>query len=201
VHAIGTLGQSFRAHHGHGKACRGRDVRGLPAIDLARAESALKRGLCRRASSRAPPSQLATDAKASFKILMVRVRAGADAWLPAAEVLTRSRRPIFPIHGSDRRAKAADLRSRNSDHTPFSRPSLQALAWVEDIYELTTIRKDGSRFRGRWCSRSQEHCGRGANGKKKPKFIYYWLSLIATRQHRAPPCGQALLSGGTAKAR
>jgi len=66
----------------------------------------------------------------------------------AAEVMNQ----ITPAEISDpqeviaRAAKSAERRARNPDYASFDALVFKASRGIEDIYELTYIRKDGSRF-------------------------------------------------------
>jgi hypothetical protein len=78
---------------------------------------------------------------------------GAERMLgyAAAEVLNK----ITPADISDpqeviARAKGAEPGAGHHDHPGISGPGFKASRGIEDIYELTYIRKDGSRFPP-WC--------------------------------------------------
>jgi hypothetical protein len=52
----------------------------------------------------------------------------------------------FRSAGSDRARQGAERRARHADHAGFEALVFKASRGIEDIYELTYIRKDGSRF-------------------------------------------------------
>jgi PAS domain S-box-containing protein len=109
-------------------------------------EALLEAGALQRAIfNSANFSSIATDAKGVIQIFNV----GAERMLgyAAAEVVNR----MTPAELSDPRELVARATALSQEfHTPIA-PGLEALVFkasrgIEDIYELTTLRKDGSRF-------------------------------------------------------
>ncbi|OFW26586.1 MAG: hybrid sensor histidine kinase/response regulator [Acidobacteria bacterium RIFCSPLOWO2_02_FULL_65_29] len=115
-------------------------------IDVRRAEALLKTGALQSAIfNSANFSSIATDAKGVIQIFNV----GAERMLgyTAAEVMNK----ITPADISDPQEVIARARALSVElGTPIT-PGFEALVFkasrgIEDIYELTYIRKDGSRF-------------------------------------------------------
>ncbi|HVS30794.1 MAG TPA: PAS domain S-box protein [Thermoanaerobaculia bacterium] len=121
-------------------------TRARKASDLRRDEALLKTGALQNAIlSSANFSSIATDEKGVIQLFNV----GAERMLgySAADVIDR----ITPADISDPQevvARAAALsRELGTDITPgFDALAFKASRGIEDIYELTYIRKDGSRF-------------------------------------------------------
>jgi PAS domain S-box-containing protein len=116
------------------------------SIDIRHAESLLKTGALQSAIfNSANFSSIATDAKGVIQIFNV----GAERMLgyTAAEVVNR----ITPADISDPEEVIARARALSAElGTPIA-PGFEALVFkasrgIEDIYELTYFRKDGSRF-------------------------------------------------------
>jgi PAS domain S-box-containing protein len=117
-----------------------------PSSEVRHAESLLKTGALQSAIfNSANFSSIATDAKGVIQIFNV----GAERMLgyAAAEVMNQ----ITPADISDPQEVIARARALSSElGTPIT-PGFEALVFkasrgIEDIYELTYIRKDGSRF-------------------------------------------------------
>ena len=116
------------------------------SIDLGRAEALLKTGALQRAIfNSANFSSIATDAKGVIQIFNV----GAERMLgyTAAEVTNR----ITPADISDPQEVIARAVALSAELGASIAPGFEALVFkasrgIEDIYELTYIRKDGSRF-------------------------------------------------------
>src|SRR5258705_6340395 len=116
------------------------------ALDLGRAEALLTTGALQRAIfNSANFSSIATDAKGVIQIFNV----GAERMLgyAAADVTNR----ITPADISDSKELIARAKALSAElGTPIS-PGFEAIVFkasrgIEDIYELTYIRKDRSRF-------------------------------------------------------
>jgi PAS domain S-box-containing protein len=109
-------------------------------------ETLLKAGALQRAIfNSANFSSIATDAKGVIQIFNV----GAERMLgyTAAEVdeQDHARRHLRSA-GSHRARQGAERRARDRDHAGFEALVFKASRGIEDIYELTYFRKDGSRF-------------------------------------------------------
>jgi len=90
-------------------------------------------------------SSIATDATGVIQIFNV----GAERMLgfTAAEVTKQDHAGRhFRSGGTDRARQRAERRVRDPDHAGFEALVFKASRGIEDIYELTYIRKDGSRF-------------------------------------------------------
>jgi len=115
-------------------------------IDVRRAEALLKTGALQSAIFNSVNfSSIATDAKGVIQIFSV----GAERMLgyTAAEVMNK----ITPAHIFDpqeviARAKALSVELGTAITSGFEALVFKASRGIEDIYELTYIRKDGSRF-------------------------------------------------------
>jgi len=90
-------------------------------------------------------SSIATDEKGVIQIFNV----GAECMLgyTSAEVLTRSPGDISDPQEVIARAKALSFELGTTIRPGFEALVFKASRGIEDIYELTYIRKDGSRFR------------------------------------------------------
>jgi PAS domain S-box-containing protein len=116
------------------------------ATDVRRQEALLKTGVLQRAIlTSANFSIIATDEKGIIQLFNV----GAERMLgyPAAEVVNK----INPSDIHDPQEVAARARTLSLELSTPIAPGFEALAFkasrgIEDIYELTFIRKDGSRF-------------------------------------------------------
>jgi PAS domain-containing protein len=117
-----------------------------PALEVRHAESLLRTGALQTAIlTSANFSSIATDAKGVIQIFNV----GAERMLgyAAADVVNR----ITPADISDPRELIARATALSLEAgTPIT-PGFEALVFkasrgIEDIYELTYVRKDGSRF-------------------------------------------------------
>src|ERR1700681_3879714 len=115
-------------------------------VDVRQSETLLKTGALQRAIfNSANFSSIATDAKGVIQIFNV----GAERMLgyTAAEVMNQ----ITPADISDPQEMIARAKALSGEiGTPIT-PGFEALVFkasrgIEDIYELTYIRKDGSRF-------------------------------------------------------
>src|SRR5688500_4943931 len=117
-----------------------------PSLDLRGSEAVLTAGALQSASfNSANFSSIATDAKGVIQIFNV----GAERMLgyTAAEVVNK----ITPAEISDpqeliARATALSLELETPITPGFEALVVKASRGIEDIYELTYIRKDGSRF-------------------------------------------------------
>ena len=115
-------------------------------LDVRHAESLLKAGALQRAIfNSANFSSIATDAKGVIQIFNV----GAERMLgyAAAEVMNK----ITPADISDPAEVIARAKALSVELGTLIAPGFEALVFkasrgIEDIYELTYIRKDGSRF-------------------------------------------------------
>jgi PAS domain S-box-containing protein len=116
------------------------------SIDLGGAKALLKTGALQRAIfNSANFSSIATDAKGVIQIFNV----GAERMLgyTAAEVTNR----ITPADISDPQEVIARAVALSAELSTSIAPGFEALVFkasrdIEDIYEVTSIRKDGSRF-------------------------------------------------------
>ena len=132
---------------------RDRDAAVLDAVaeaeavtEVRRVEAALKTGALQKAIlNSANFSSIATDAKGVIQIFNV----GAERMLgyAAAEVVDR----ITPADISDPQEVIARAKALSAELGTTITPGFEALVFkasrgIEDIYELTYIRKDGSRF-------------------------------------------------------
>ncbi len=119
---------------------------GLALAEVQRQESLLKTGALQNAIfNSANFSSIATDAKGVIQIFNV----GAERMLgyTAAEVLNK----ITPADISDPQELIARAQALSEELLTSITPGFEALVFkasrgIEDIYELTYIRKDGSRF-------------------------------------------------------
>src|SRR3954463_10164699 len=124
----------------------GGDKRAKAELDVQHPETLLKTGALQSAIiNSANFSSIATDAKGVIQIFNV----GAERMLgyTAAEVVNR----ITPADISDpqeviARAKALSVELATKITPGFEALVFKAARGIEDIYELTYIRKDGSRF-------------------------------------------------------
>ncbi len=122
------------------------DASPITKNDPLRAETLLKAGALQRAIfNSANFSSIATDAKGVIQIFNV----GAEQMLgyAAAEVVNR----ITPAEISDLAELIARARALSAELSTPITPGFEALVFkasrgIEDIYELTYIRKDGTRF-------------------------------------------------------
>ena len=120
--------------------------RATPVLDATDADELLNTGYLQRAIfNSANFSSIATDAKGVIQIFNV----GAERMLgyTAAEVLNK----LTPADISDpqeliARAGALSLEAGSTIASGFDALVFKASRGIEDIYELTYIRKDGSRF-------------------------------------------------------
>src|SRR5579863_9598480 len=120
--------------------------RAAVSIDIPHTEDLLKTGALQRAIfNSANFSSIATDAKGVIQIFNV----GAERMLgyTAAEVMNK----ITPAEISDPEEVIARARALSAELGTSITPGFEALVFkasrgIEDIYELTYIRKDGSRF-------------------------------------------------------
>jgi len=126
--------------------CLPDDTAGADGIEVKRQEALLKTGALQNAIlTSANFSSIATDAKGVIQIFNV----GAERMLgyTAAEVMNN----ITPADISDpqeviARAKALSIELGTQIEPGFEALVFKASRGIEDIYELTYIRKDGSRF-------------------------------------------------------
>src|SRR3989440_7154937 len=131
---------------GHDSAALDAAAKAEAVIEIRRVEAALKAGALQQAIlNSANFSSIATDEKGVIQIFNV----GAERMLgyTAADVMNK----ITPADISDpqeviARAKALSLELATSITPGFEALVFKASRGIEDIYELTYIRKDGSRF-------------------------------------------------------
>ena len=135
-------------------------------------------------------SSIATDAKGVIQIFNV----GAERMLgyTAAEVMNK----ITPADISDpqeviARAKALSIELATTITPGFEALVFKASRGIEDIYELTYIRKDGSRFPGR---------GLGHGAARRADAIIGYL-LIGTDNTARKQAEEALLKAGALQKR
>ena len=159
--------------------------------DSRRSETLLKTGALQRAIfNSANFSSIATDAKGVIQIFNV----GAERMLgyTAAEVVNK----ITPADISDPQELIARATALSIEFgTPIA-PGFEALVFkasrgIEDIYELTYIRKDGSRFPAVVSDHGAARCA----GR------HHRLSVDRHRQHRAQAGGRGAAPGGRPAAR
>ena len=129
-----------------GKRARS-DIESIPEpADIRHAEPLLKTGALQRAIFNNPRfSCIATDAKGVIQLFNV----GAERMLgyPAAEVVNK----ITPAELHDPQEVIAHAAALSLEYATPIAPGFEALVFkasrgIEDIYELTKVRKDGSRF-------------------------------------------------------
>src|ERR1700694_2601334 len=130
-----------------GKRARSNIEGGIPeGVDTRHAEPLLKTGALQRAIFNNPRfSCIAIDAKGVIQLFNV----GAERMLgyPAFEVVNR----ISPAELHDPQEMIAHAAALSIEYGTSIAPGLDALVFkasrgIEDIYELTKVRKDGSRF-------------------------------------------------------
>ncbi len=154
--------------------------------EVRRKEALLKAGALQNAIfNSANFSSIATDEKGVIQIFNV----GAERMLgyAAADVMNK----ITPADISDpqeviARAKALSLELATTITPGFEALVFKASRGIEDIYELTYIRKDGSRFPGR----------RVGHGAARRAGRDHRLSADRHRQHRAQTGGRGAAQGG-----
>ena len=147
--------------------------REMPIARTKTADADVNRALQSAIFNSANFSSIATDAKASLDLQCGR---RAYAWLHSAEVTNA----VTPADISDpdeliRRAKALSFELGTPITPGFDALVFKASRGIEDIYELTYIRKDGTGFRLSYPSR------RCATSKGHHRLPADWH-----RQHRPP---------------
>jgi PAS domain S-box-containing protein len=141
-----ALGSAMIGKHCHSSRLRDDDGAAAGRVEVLRQEALLKTGALQNAIlNSANFSSIATDEKGVIQIFNV----GAERMLgyAAADVLNK----ITPADISDPQELIARAKALSAELGTKITPGFEALVFkasrgIEDIYELTYIRKDGSRF-------------------------------------------------------